>query len=954
MPQAGKEIKMRRVALGVCLLLWTASFLMAGEFAIRQADYLYFNHLSFQTAEGDWLVFFSDHSRLSESIYCHKISSTGVPLTTEAMCLSYLEDRDQSLFDVIPSSDGNFFVLWKEYYSYDGYHMYVQKVNPEGQSLWASEGIKLNDFSPDTALYGMTANDAGGLTVLSQAERGGGPIYAQSYDSGGNKLWGEAELVLFDLEGTFRLEGVLAHPEGGFLVHILIMDEDYNYIRKMLRYTEAGVLVEDFCPALADLFGRIPRVKAIGPVNGEYILYVTGGYNLIINKLDANGELMYDQNILCPSSDFHFMDLKFLSDGRVAYMHTGISSSVMEIHMLSPTLEQLWSIEERLAISSNYGKIYEYPDGKIMVSWDREAQLYDASDVAQFDTPRMITNDDIDRMLTLAASDRAIFLWRCIDSTQQRIKLQAMNMDGSLVHDPAGIVLEDRLDCGIPGVAVNHHHCMLLGDRFVSIWKDARQNGSLYYQIYNQYMQPLLEPNGRAVRRLSRDSYLRQAVVSNDNKLYLFYSNGWGNLRKAYLQAIDYHGDLCFGDDGIEIVERKQMMGCVDDTIYLFWVQAPGHGQPNMIMGQKFVNGIAQWGENGKLIWTGNPNFYLTLMGFQNGLLIYKEWETSSTSDRLTFLRASVFDSDGLINTVGEYGSILLSSETFCEDDPLIISGSAVMGDDLYLVIRLSYADFNHSNILQKIDPQGNRLWGEAGIRFNEGRIITVAKVGDCLGLLTQNNYDDYKYHSVDAMGNLLTPEGGISIIPARYSDGDISFAAFEDGTAIYAFGHAGDIYTLRMNADGTLIDSSPVLLCDARCYQHSPIIAIYENTAFIIWKDERAGSRVTGLWGKAAHSNTWTPPIRQAKIVGNYPNPFNPTTTISYQIATDSMAKLDIYNIKGQFVKTLVNEPKVMGEHQAVWDGKDFRGKGVASGVFFVRLSSAGKSSVHKMLLMK
>lgn len=85
------------------------------------------------------------------------------------------------------------------------------------------------------------------------------------------------------------------------------------------------------------------------------------------------------------------------------------------------------------------------------------------------------------------------------------------------------------------------------------------------------------------------------------------------------------------------------------------------------------------------------------------------------------------------------------------------------------------------------------------------------------------------------------------------------------------------------------------------------------------------------------------------------YPNPFNPSTTISYHLAAEGVAKLDIYNIKGQMVDTLVNEPKARGKHQVVWDGKDFEGREVASGIYFVRLSSAGKSSsTHKMVLMK
>ena len=62
----------------MCLLLWTTALLMADEFVIRPADYLYLEKYGFQTAEGNWLVFFSAHGNSSETIYCHKISVTGV------------------------------------------------------------------------------------------------------------------------------------------------------------------------------------------------------------------------------------------------------------------------------------------------------------------------------------------------------------------------------------------------------------------------------------------------------------------------------------------------------------------------------------------------------------------------------------------------------------------------------------------------------------------------------------------------------------------------------------------------------------------------------------------------------------------------------------------------------------------------------------------------------------
>jgi len=88
--------------------------------------------------------------------------------------------------------------------------------------------------------------------------------------------------------------------------------------------------------------------------------------------------------------------------------------------------------------------------------------------------------------------------------------------------------------------------------------------------------------------------------------------------------------------------------------------------------------------------------------------------------------------------------------------------------------------------------------------------------------------------------------------------------------------------------------------------------------------------------------------------LKSNYPNPFNPSTTIGFDMAREGRVSIDIYNIKGQKVKTLTNDSYGVGRYSVVWNGDDLNGRSVGSGVYFYRMTTNGYSSVKKMLLMK
>lgn len=97
-------------------------------------------------------------------------------------------------------------------------------------------------------------------------------------------------------------------------------------------------------------------------------------------------------------------------------------------------------------------------------------------------------------------------------------------------------------------------------------------------------------------------------------------------------------------------------------------------------------------------------------------------------------------------------------------------------------------------------------------------------------------------------------------------------------------------------------------------------------------------------------------------KLLPNYPNPFNPSTNISFELASDADISLDVYNVLGEHVINLVKSNKAAGSYLKIWDGTDIYGKSVPSGVYFVTLkinnnplnNNSNSILTQKMLLLK
>lgn len=92
----------------------------------------------------------------------------------------------------------------------------------------------------------------------------------------------------------------------------------------------------------------------------------------------------------------------------------------------------------------------------------------------------------------------------------------------------------------------------------------------------------------------------------------------------------------------------------------------------------------------------------------------------------------------------------------------------------------------------------------------------------------------------------------------------------------------------------------------------------------------------------------------RDFEVLSNYPNPFNPSTTIRYRVERSAPVRLEIYSLRGERVLELVNETHAEGEYEVNWAGRGESGAAVASGVYWARLQVGKEAYLHKVLLVK
>ena len=106
--------------------------------------------------------------------------------------------------------------------------------------------------------------------------------------------------------------------------------------------------------------------------------------------------------------------------------------------------------------------------------------------------------------------------------------------------------------------------------------------------------------------------------------------------------------------------------------------------------------------------------------------------------------------------------------------------------------------------------------------------------------------------------------------------------------------------------------------------------------------------------WRIFFETGTVSVPEASFALMSNYPNPFNPSTAITYSVVAYGHVTVCIYDVSGRFVRTLLDEEKTPGTYVIQWDGLDNEEHAVASGTYFCHHKADKETAAHKILLMR
>ena len=984
---------------------------------VRQGENIIWTQTSVACDDGTFVSVWSDTRDGTRGIYAQKIDENGNILWGENGLVVNNESSFRESPVIIDSENGDVIISWVDFrYDFAG-DVYAQKISNDGILQWAEEGVPLCLSEDYQGSLNIVSNDNGGAFVIWRDGRniGGSDIYGTHIDSNGNIVtgWGYDGNPIVSIDGSQSQHTLWKDGSNGAIVAWTDERDSGDTNIYMQRIASDGYLLwNNDGILLTGAVGPQEKPKITPDGTGNFIFTWrdrgTDSFGDIkAQRVDLNGNLLWENEVevyvgegiqrnarITKASDNGAIIV--WEDGRneINYNNKDIYAQKLDINgnlqwntsgveIVQAANDQ---INPRLSSDNNGGAWIIWQDGRIDDYPHVDIYIQHVNSNGTFELSangyNICSADFWQFSPNVKLSENKIFcVWGDNRTGSTSLYTQLLDANGNPILEEDG----EEIITGLSGSIIDMKF-LSNEDNPIFLWGDARDlyGSQIYLQILNSDGSNTFAENGIPITTESQyyQDDLEVVFSENSGTIAAVWAENRLGYAQIYSQGIDTSGNFLWSDTTGLIVgesafhQERPMISVMDnlgtEEYYIGWADYTDFMDPH-IAGQKIVDGNIEWENQGKII--------VDREGFEELSDIVENfyvWQTAGYNNENIFCLMVDENGDPAPGWAEDGLEI-------CIEDGRQWQARGIIIPQGLLVLWEDYRNGEIDIYGQIVTPDGNILWQENGLplvtqEHDQDNFDFI--YDDGLYIVWQDFRSSYYYEiyiqKFDLDGNELWQEGGVLVAEA-YDNWFVNPDLAKVGNKIiivwenYNDYDGRNICSQLLNNDGEILwQQQGIMICDEIMDHRIPIVVSNgTDSAYIAWQDGRSTtmgyydglSSIPGIYAQKIHIEQTTVDdelVVPNEILSNYPNPFNPETTISFETTNlHELAQIEIYNIKGQQIRTIDChiEPVEVGNssnsYSVIWNGTDQNNQPVASGIYFYQLNIDDKIIASKKCLL-